>query len=145
MQHPPFIEVLGDRMSAPLLVDELVKDILHFLDLLGDLFHFPDGFVFAILHHFAVRVVLIHQNISERFPGNGFAGPETVFHPSRHLLPELFNKLLDEHALEAVHQVSFGIPRKIGAIVEQALTYAMFDQKRTVTAEMVLKVKNFEG
>jgi len=44
---------------------------------------------------------------------------------------------LDEHALEAVHGTSFGIPRKIGAVVEQALTYALFDQKRTVTAEMV--------
>jgi len=28
---------------------------------------------------------------------------------------------------------------------EHALTYALFDQKRTVTAEMVLKVKNLEG
>jgi hypothetical protein len=36
-------------------------------------------------------------------------------------------------------------PRKIGAITEQALTYAMFDHKRTVTADMVLKVKNLEG
>jgi hypothetical protein len=53
--------------------------------------------------------------------------------------------LLDEPALEAVHQVSFGIPRKIGALVEQALTFAMFDHKRTITAEMVLKVKNLEG
>jgi len=37
-----------------------------------------------------------------------------------------------------------GIPRKIGAITEQALTYAMFDQKCTVTPEMVLRVKNLE-
>jgi len=36
-------------------------------------------------------------------------------------------------------------PRKIGAITEQVLTYAMFDHKRTVTADMVLKVKNLEG
>jgi len=53
--------------------------------------------------------------------------------------------ILDEKALEAVHEVSFGIPRKIGAITEQALTYAMFDQKQTVTADMVLKVKSLEG
>jgi hypothetical protein len=31
------------------------------------------------------------------------------------------------------------------SFVEQALTYAMFDQKRTVTPEMVLKIKNLEG
>lgn len=32
----------------------------------------------------------------------------------------------------------FGIPRKIGAVAEQAMTYAMFAQKRTVSADMVL-------
>jgi type II secretory pathway predicted ATPase ExeA len=53
--------------------------------------------------------------------------------------------ILDEQALQAVHELSFGIPRKIGAITEQALTYAMFDQKRSVTPEMVLRVKNLEG
>jgi type II secretory pathway predicted ATPase ExeA len=53
--------------------------------------------------------------------------------------------ILDEKALEAAHELSFGIPRKIGSVIEQALTYAMFDQKRTVTAEMVLKVKSLEG
>jgi hypothetical protein len=46
--------------------------------------------------------------------------------------------------LEAVHQVSFGISRKIGTVVEQALTYAIFDPKRTVTPGMVIKVKNLE-
>jgi type II secretory pathway predicted ATPase ExeA len=53
--------------------------------------------------------------------------------------------ILDEKALEAVHEVSFGIPRKIGAVTEQALTYAMFDHKRTLTADMVLKVKSLQG
>jgi general secretion pathway protein A len=53
--------------------------------------------------------------------------------------------ILDEKALEAVHEVSFGIPRKIGTVTEQALTYAMFDHKRTVTPEIVLKVKSLQG
>ncbi len=53
--------------------------------------------------------------------------------------------ILDQQALKAVHELSFGIPRKIGAITEQALTYAMFDHKRTVSAEMVLKVKSLDG
>jgi type II secretory pathway predicted ATPase ExeA len=53
--------------------------------------------------------------------------------------------IFDEKALEAVHEVSFGIPRKIGAITEQALTYAMFDQMRTVSADIVLKVKRLQG
>jgi type II secretory pathway predicted ATPase ExeA len=53
--------------------------------------------------------------------------------------------ILEQRTMQAVHDISFGIPRKIGAIVEQVLIYAMFDQKRTVTAEMVLKVKKLEG
>lgn len=53
--------------------------------------------------------------------------------------------ILDDAAMDAVHEVSFGIPRKIGAITEQALTYAMFAEKRTVDADMVLKVKSFDG
>ena len=40
---------------------------------------------------------------------------------------------------------SFGIPRRIGAVTEQALTYAMFSEKRTVDADMVLKVKSLDG
>ncbi len=47
--------------------------------------------------------------------------------------------LLDEQAHRAVYDLSFGIPRRIGAIVNEALTYAMFDQKRSVSAEMLLK------
>jgi hypothetical protein len=42
-------------------------------------------------------------------------------------------------------QFSIITTRKIGTVVEQALTYAMFDQKRTVTPDMVLKVKSLEG
>lgn len=53
--------------------------------------------------------------------------------------------ILDEHAMDAVHEVSFGIPRKIGAVTEQAMTYAMFAQKRAVSADMVLKIKSLEG
>jgi len=53
--------------------------------------------------------------------------------------------IFDEKALDCVHEVSFGIPRKIGAVTEAALTYAMFDKKRTVNADIVLKVKRLEG
>ena len=53
--------------------------------------------------------------------------------------------IFDEKALDCVHEVSFGIPRKIGTVTEAALTYAMFDQKRTVNADIVLKVKRLEG
>jgi type II secretory pathway predicted ATPase ExeA len=87
-----------------------------------------------------------NQRISIRSHMPPLSTQETKLYVTHHLkLAGAAEPLLDEHALEAVHETSFGIPRKIGAVVEQALTYALFDQKRTVTAEMVLKVKNLEG
>ena len=44
-------------------------------------------------------------------------------------------------ALGAMHDLTFGIPRRIGAMASQAMLYAMFDNKRTVDADMVLRVK----
>ncbi len=87
-----------------------------------------------------------NQRIAIRYHMPGLNPQETKHYVSHHLkLAGAKEPLLDEQALDAVHQVSFGIPRKIGTLVEQALTYAMFDHKRIVTADMVLKVKNFEG
>ncbi len=81
-----------------------------------------------------------------RYHMPGLTPEQTKQYVAHHLkLAGAREPILDDHALEAVHQVSFGIPRKIGTVVEQALTYAMFDQKRTVNAEVVLKVKNLEG
>jgi len=75
----------------------------------------------------------------------GLSREETKTYVSHHLkLAGASEQILDEHALIAIHDLSFGIPRKIGAITEAALTYAMFDQKRTVSADVVLKVKNLE-
>jgi type II secretory pathway predicted ATPase ExeA len=87
-----------------------------------------------------------NQRIAIRYHMPGLNTEETKNYVSHHLklagAPEL---IIDEHALNAIHEISFGIPRKIGAITEAALTYAMFDQKRTVSAETVLKVKNLQG
>lgn len=88
----------------------------------------------------------LNQRIAIRYHMPALTAEETKLYVAHHLkLAGAKEPLLDDHALEAVHQVSFGIPRKIGTVVEQALTYAMFDQNRTVTPEMVLKVKNLEG
>jgi len=88
----------------------------------------------------------LNQRIAIRYHMPGLSPQETKLYVTHHLkLAGAKEPLLDDPALEAVHQVSFGIPRKIGTLVEQALTFAMFDHKRTVTAEMVLKVKNLEG
>jgi general secretion pathway protein A len=88
----------------------------------------------------------LNQRIAMRYHMPGLTPQETKLYVTHHLkLAGAKEPLLDEPALDAVHQVSFGIPRKIGTLVEQALTFAMFDQKRTITAPMILKVKNLEG
>jgi type II secretory pathway predicted ATPase ExeA len=87
-----------------------------------------------------------NQRITIKYHMPPLKAPESKLYVSHHLkLAGAKEPILDEKALEAVHEVSFGIPRKIGAITEQALTYAMFDQKQTVNADMVLKVKSLEG
>lgn len=87
-----------------------------------------------------------NQRIAIRYHMPGLNREETKTYVAHHLkLAGAPETILDEHALNAVHDLSFGIPRKIGAITEAALTYAMFDQKRTVSAEIVLKVKSLEG
>ena len=94
---------------------------------------------FAVMEPFKQRIAI-------RYHMPGLNVEETKIYISHHLkLAGAPNPILDDHALNAVHDLSFGIPRKIGAITEAALTYAMFDQKRTVSAEIVLKVKNLEG
>lgn len=49
--------------------------------------------------------------------------------------------IFDEGAVAALHEVTFGIPRRIGTVANQALTYAMFADRRTVDANVVLKIR----
>jgi len=87
-----------------------------------------------------------NQRIAMRYHMPGLNPVETQNYVTHHLnLAGAKEPILNDQALQAVHEVSFGIPRKIGAVTEAALTYAMFDQKRTVSPEMVLKVKTLEG
>lgn len=94
---------------------------------------------FAVMEPFSQRIAI-------RYHMPGLNAPETARYIAHQLkLAGAAEPLLDERAVEAVHELSFGIPRKIGTITEHALTYAMFDHKRTVTPEMVVKVKKLEG
>jgi len=87
-----------------------------------------------------------NQRIAIRYHMPGLSPDQSKLYVTHHLkLAGAKEPILDEKALEAVHEISFGIPRKIGAVTEQALTYSMFDQKRTVTPEIVLKVKSLQG
>ena len=49
--------------------------------------------------------------------------------------------VFSDDAVGALHELSFGIPRRIGNIAVQGMLYAMYDDKRTVDADTVLKVK----
>jgi len=87
-----------------------------------------------------------NQRIAIRYHMPPLSTDQSRHYVTHHLkLAGANEPIFDEKALDVVHEVSFGIPRKVGAVTEQALTYAMFDQKRTVNAEMVLKVKTLEG
>ena len=87
-----------------------------------------------------------NQRIAMRYHMPGLCPDECKQYIAHHLkLAGAQEPILDDRAVDAVHELSYGIPRKIGAITEQALTYAMFDNKRNVTADMVLKVKSLEG
>jgi len=87
-----------------------------------------------------------NQRIAMRYHMPGLTSEETRSYVTHHLkLAGAQQPILNDNAMDAVYELSFGIPRKIGTITEQALTYAMFDQKRTVSPEMVLKVKTLEG
>jgi type II secretory pathway predicted ATPase ExeA len=88
----------------------------------------------------------LNQRIHIRYHMPALSAQGTRLYIEHHLhLAGAAEPILDEHAMDAVHEVSFGIPRRIGAVTEQAMTYAMFAQKRTVSADMVLKVKSLEG
>ena len=87
-----------------------------------------------------------NQRIAMRYHMPPLSTEQSKLYVTHHLkLAGAKEPIFDDMALEALHEASFGIPRKIGTVTEQALTYAMFDQKRNVTPDIVLKVKRLEG
>ncbi len=50
--------------------------------------------------------------------------------------------IFDEAALKALHELSYGIPRRVGTVAEQALNYAAFADQRTIDADTVLKANS---
>ena len=49
--------------------------------------------------------------------------------------------LFDEAAKAALYELSFGIVRRIGTLAIEAMTYAMFAGRRSVDADMVVKMR----
>ena len=84
----------------------------------------------------------LNQRIRMRYHMTGLSEKETINYIVHRLKWAGCNSpLFNDDGLGAIHEYSYGIPRLIGNICEEALTYAMFCDKKTVDADMVLKVK----
>jgi type II secretory pathway predicted ATPase ExeA len=49
--------------------------------------------------------------------------------------------IFSDNGIAAIFDVTYGIPRKIATVAEQALTYAAYADRRSIDADIVLKVK----
>lgn len=84
----------------------------------------------------------LNQRIKMRYHMSGLTEQDTtVYITTRLKLAGSTSPLFSSSALSAIHELSYGIPRLIGNICEESLTYAMFCDKKTVDADMVMKVK----
>ena len=82
------------------------------------------------------------QRLRMRYHMPPLSPEETAGYVEHHLkLAGATEPIFAPDALAALHEQSFGIPRRIGNTATQAMLYAMVEQKRTIDADMVLKVK----
>lgn len=90
---------------------------------------------FAVMEPFSQRLAL-------RYQVPPLDAVQTATYVTEHLKYVGANEpLFSDDALSALYDVTFGIPRRIGSTAEQALTYAMFSDRRNVDADTVLRVK----
>lgn len=90
---------------------------------------------YAIMEPFA-------QRLRMRFHMPPLSNEDTASYILHHLkLAAASEPIFSDDAIGAIHELSFGIPRRIGAIALQAMTTAMFQDLRTVDADTVLRVK----
>jgi len=84
----------------------------------------------------------LNQRIKIRYHMSGLNQEETVSYVGNRLKwAGCTEPLFSDDAYSAIHEISYGIPRLIGSICEESLTYAMFADKKTVDADMLLKIK----
>ena len=89
----------------------------------------------------------VMESFSQRFAMRYHMPPlqpdETADYVRHHMkLAGAPDEIFEPDALKAIHDQSFGIPRRIGAAALQALHYAMFADRRTVDADIVLKANS---
>ena len=96
---------------------------------------------FKRIMEYAVMAPL-NQRIKIRYHMSGLSLKESIDYIIKRLKwAGVTVPLFSDDAYSAIHDISFGIPRLIGNICEESLTYAMFADQKTVNADMVLKIK----
>lgn len=84
----------------------------------------------------------LNQRIKIRYHMSGLSLKESIGYIINRLKwAGISEPLFTDDAYAAIHEISYGIPRLIGNICEESLTYAMFSDQKTVNADMVLKIK----
>lgn len=84
----------------------------------------------------------LNQRIRMRYHMTGLSEKDTIdYISSRIKWAGSTAPIFSNDALTAIREYSYGFPRIIGNICEEALTYAMFCDKKTVDADMILKIK----
>ncbi len=84
----------------------------------------------------------LNQRVRMRYHMTGLSEKDTISYISSRLKwAGCTAPIFSEDALAAIQEYSYGFPRLIGNLCEESLTYAMFCDKRTVDADMVLKIK----
>ena len=112
-----------------------------------------DPFILILAGHTELRRVMdfavmepFAQRLRMRYHMPPLSADDTAAYVQHHMrLAGASEPLFDERAMTALYDVSFGIPLRIGNAALQALTYAMFADRRTVDAEMVLRASAPSG
>ncbi len=90
-------------------------------------------FEYAIMEPFS-------QRMGMRYHMPPLTPDETGAYIQQHLaLAGAHEPIFHEDALRALHEASFGLPRRVGSVAEQVLQYAVFSEKRSIDADMVLR------
>ena len=82
------------------------------------------------------------QRMAMRFHMPALSRDETRAYVTGHMkLAGANEPIFDDSAVDALYELSHGIPRRIGVMAVQAMTCAMFANQRTVNADTVMTVK----
>jgi type II secretory pathway predicted ATPase ExeA len=96
---------------------------------------------FRRIMEYAVMAPL-NQRVKIRYHLSGLSLEETINYIRKRLEWAGCNEpIFSDDAYSAIHEIAYGIPRLIGNLGEESLTYAMFANKKAVDADMVLKIK----